>query len=135
MNKLDVDVVKEMLPSYGYEPQLEDTAGIALALDRVIRRLEDYLNRRDFPPHIIAEAYRMAVGEFLYMKKLTSTLNNPDDTTLKFPDRITQLTEGDSSVSVTMSGKNDEELFMNELDKMRNGDPYILEHYRKVHWF
>lgn len=130
--KLDVEVVKALLPTFGYEPTDKDTTSIMIALDRVVRRLEDYLNRKDFPPHVVDEAYRMAVAEFLITKKLSP--NQDEENPFRFPDKITQLTEGDTSVSMTMSGKNDEADFLNELQDMRRGDPYILEHYRKVHW-
>lgn len=131
--RLDVEIVKELLPSYGYTPKTEDNALIAFVADRAVRRVEDYLNRKDIPQHLDGEIIRIAIGEFLYTKKLAGGLD-PDNMDLKFPSKITQLTEGDTSTSITMGGKNDEERYNDLLDEMRRIDPYIFEHYRKVHW-
>lgn len=127
---ISVESVKELLPSLGYEPSAKDSPAIRFALERAMIHVKDFCNISYIPDDLVPEVINMACGEFLYQKVMTGTA---DDGGLKFPSRVSQITEGDTSVSFSGAGK-DQENYLNFLDQLRRGDPYILEHNRVVQW-
>lgn len=128
-----VQTIKEELPAFSYQPDERDDIMIRHAIDRVTRRVLAFTNQTTLPIGLREEIISMAVGEFLFLKKTTGGLRDGDKG-IVFPNVIKQFTEGDTNVSANAQGKNDEANFENMIDKMRFGDPYILEHYRRLHW-
>ena len=129
---VDVQSVKEYLPAFGYTPKDSDTIMIRHAIERVILRLKAYTNQVTLPNELKYEAINMAIGEFLFIKKSTGNLDDEDG--ISFKDIVRQFTEGDTNMSANMAGKDDETIFNEWLEKTRHGNPYILEHYRRLHW-
>lgn len=130
---LDVNTVRLQLPAYGYTPDEGDEVMIKSALQTSIQRAMTLTNQKKMPDGLKYEVLKMAIGEFLFIKKVTGGLEDGSHG-IKFKARITQFTEGDTNVSATDRGKNDEQNFEDWLDRMRFGDPWVLEHYRKLHW-
>lgn len=130
---ITVQRVKEELPAYSYQPDERDDIMIRHAIDRVTRRALAFTNQTTLPIGLREEIISMAVGEFLFLKKTTGGLRD-GDRGIQFPNVIKQFTEGDTNVSANAQGKNDEALFEDMINKMRFGDPYVLEHYRRLHW-
>lgn len=130
---VDVQDVLSELPAYGYEPTDKDRIMARAALDRATSRIKSFTNLPKLPKKIRPELIKMAVGEFLYYKKITGGLTG-ENADVNFPLLYTQFTEGDTSVSITPSGKNDESNFDEFLNYLRMGDPYVLEHFRVLDW-
>lgn len=128
-----VQSVREYLPAFGYTPDDDDDIIIRHAIERVIARLHAYTNQCVLPAPIKYEAINMSVAEFLFIKKTTGNLQNGEGG-ISFPNIVRQFTEGDTNLSANMAGKDDEAMFNDWLEKTRHGDPYILEHYRRLHW-
>lgn len=128
--KIKVEDVKRLLPSYGYTPSSEDETLIRLSIDTVKHRVLSFINNHFIYPELRTEVLRMCIGEFLYQKKCIGGL---DEGGLSFPDRISQVTEGDTSVSFAKTER-EEQVFEDMVEKMRWGDYRVLEHFRKVHW-
>ena len=133
MITLTADTVRDYLPAYGYEPNENDRIMITHALERAIERALAFTNQKTLPDGLRYEVIQMAVGEFLFMKKVTGGLRDGDNG-IVFPDVIKQFTEGDTNVSANAQGKNDEANFEEMVNRMRYGDPIVLEHYRRLHW-
>lgn len=133
---LTTETVLEYLPAFGYQPDPEkDTIMMRHALERVIERALAFTNQCTLPKGLKYEIINMAVGEFLFLKKATGGLRDREDGDgIVFPDIVKQFTEGDTNVSANAQGKNDEANFEKMVDDMRFGNPYILEHYRRLHW-
>lgn len=130
---LDVDTLKLHLPSFGYTPTDDEDIMLQNALELSIHRALAFTNQCKLPEGLKYEVLNMAIGEFLYMKKITGGLEDGSHG-IKFRPRITQFTEGDTNISATDKGKNDESNFEQWLDRMRFGTPWVLEHYRRLHW-
>lgn len=130
---LDIDTIKMRLRAYGYESDDRDNLMVQSALETAIHRALSLTNQRKMPRGLEFEVVRMAVGEFLYMKKMTGGLEDGSHG-ISFKPRITQFTEGDTNISATDKGKNDESNFERWLEGMRMGDPSVLEHFRRIHW-
>lgn len=131
-----VDMLKELLPAYGYQPIPSDDIMLRMAWQKAQIRVRDFCNIETIPDELQLEVANMAIGEFLYAKKATGKLNVEGDGNggLVFPHKVTQFTEGDTSLTLTSSGKNNEALFENLINKLRRGDLWVLEHYRRLHW-
>lgn len=128
---ITVGDVKRLLPLYGYEPSEKDSSLIEQCIDHTLLKIRSYINNSYVYPELEPEAIRMSVGEFLYQKKRT-----PEGLSgggVSFPDRVAQVTEGDTSISWTRADKEEVD-FDDMVEKMRRGDYIILEHFRKVHW-
>lgn len=130
---LDVDTVRLQLPAYGYTPDDNDRVMIKSALQTSIHRALTLTNQKKLPDGLKYEVLKMAIGEFLFLKKITGGLEDGSHG-IKFKARITQFTEGDTNVSATDKGKNDEAIFEDWLNRMRYGDPWVFEHYRILPW-
>ena len=132
---LTTQTVMEYLPAFGYtvRDERQDTIMMRHALERAIERALTFCNQKKIPKGLEYEIINMAVGEFLYIKKITGGLRDPE-CGIEFPDVIKQFTEGDTNVSANAASKNDEANFEKMIDDMRHGDPYVLEHYRRLHW-
>lgn len=122
--------VKKLLPSFGYTPSEKDNTVLQLAVDRITVRIKAYTHLTSIPMELEPEMLTMMVGEFLYMKK---NLGGLEDGGIKFPSRVSQVTEGDTSISISNVGKVEED-FDNMIDGLRKGDPRILDHWRALHW-
>ena len=122
--------VKKLLPSFGYTPSEKDNTVLQLAVDRITVRIKAYTHLTSIPLELEPEMLTMMVGEFLYMKK---NLGGLEDGGIKFPSRVSQVTEGDTSISISNVGKVEED-FDNMIDGLRKGDPRILDHWRALHW-
>lgn len=133
--KLTTDIVMDYLPAFGYtvKDERNDTIVMNHALERAIQRALTFTNQKTIPKGLEYEIINMAVGEFLYIKKITGGLRDGENG-LVFPNVIKQFTEGDTNVSANAQGKNDEANFENMIERMRYGDPFVLEHYRRLHW-
>ncbi len=129
---VDVQSVREYLLAYGYTPKDSDNIIIRHAIERVIVRLHAYTNQTVLPLELKYEAINMAIGEFLFIKKSTGNLDSEDG--IGFKNIVRQFTEGDTNLSANMAGKDDETIFNEWVNKQRHGNPYILEHYRRLHW-
>lgn len=129
---VDVQSVRDYLPAFGYTPKDSDNIIIRHAIERVLLRIKAYTNQVTIPKELKYEAINMAIGEFLFIKKTTGNLDKEDG--IGFRDIVRQFTEGDTNLSANMAGKDDETIFNEWVDKTRHGDPYILEHYRRLHW-
>lgn len=138
--ELDWIDIRAELPAYGYTPnENEDKIMIRSCIDVVISKLKSFTNCPVLSEKLKPEAIKMVCGEFLYRKKITGQLYESSTTDgkgsgLNFPARVTQWSEGDTSVSLTAAGKTDEADFLAYLDKIRRGDPWVLEHFRKLDW-
>lgn len=138
--ELDWIDIRAELPAYGYTPnEGTDRIMVRSCIDVVISRLKSFTNCPKLSEKLKPEAIKMVCGEFLYRKKITGQLygSSSDGNAgggLNFPGRVTQWSEGDTSVSLTAAGKNDEADFIAFLDKMRHGDPWVLEHFRRLDW-
>lgn len=130
---LDVETIRRHLPSYGYTPDDKDSLMIQNALETAIHRALSITNQKRLPEGLKYEVVKMAVGEFLFLKKITGGLEDGSHG-IGFKARITQFTEGDTNMSATDKGKNDESIFEDWIQGLRFGDPYILEHFRRLHW-
>lgn len=130
---LTADMVRDYLPAYGYTPTEDDKIMIQHALERAIERALAFTNQKKLPDGLKYEVIQMAVGEFLFLKKSIGGLRDGEGG-IKFPTVIKQFTEGDTNVSANDQGKNDEANFEKMIDDMRFGNPWILEHYRRLHW-
>lgn len=133
MIDLTLDTVRDYLPAYGYQPDERDYIMIQHALERAIERALAFTNQKTLPNGLRYEVIQMAVGEFLYLKKVTGGLSDGEHG-IVFPDVIKQFTEGDTNISANAQGKNDEANFEDMVNRMRYGDPIVLEHYRRLHW-
>lgn len=122
--------VTELLPSFGYKHFDKDNGLLKLAIETVIERVKAYTNQKMIPDGLLPEMQMMIVGEFLYLKKQFGGL---DEGGISFPARITQYTEGDTSISFGKTDKTESD-FDRALDYMRYGNPSVIEHYRKIHW-
>lgn len=138
MKYVDVIDVRSELKAFGYSPNDDDDIMIRGAIDRVIAKVKSFTNLRRLPDKLKPTVISMACGEFLYVKKITGGLREGAygsvSGSLKFRDRVTQWTEGDSSVSLTAAGKDDEANFDKFIDNLRKGDYRILEHFRVLDW-
>ena len=133
--KKAVAMLKELLPAYGYQATSKDDVMLRMAWQKARVRVENFCNIKEIPDELQLEVANMAIGEFLYTKKSIGALDETvAEGTLKFPSKVTQFTEGDTSMSMTASGKNDETLFEDMIDNMRKGNIWVLEHYRRLHW-
>lgn len=119
-----------LLPSFGYTRTEKDTGLLKLAIDTVVERVKAYTNQRQIPDGLIPEMLMMIIGEFLYIKKQFGGL---DEGGITFPTRITQYTEGDTSISFGKTDKTESD-FDDTLNYMRYGNPSVIEHYRRIHW-
>lgn len=128
--KIKVEEVKRLLPLYGYTPTSVDEPLIKISIETAKTRVLSFINNHYIYPELRLEVCKMAVGEFLYQKKCIGGLG---DGGLVFPDRVSQVTEGDTSVSFAKT-EIETLSFDSMLDKMRFGDYRVLEHFRKVHW-
>lgn len=124
------DKVTELLPSFGYKYTTKDSALLRLCISTIIERLKAYTNQREIPDGLYFELYKMVIGEFFYNKKQFGGL---EDGGISFPSKISQYTEGDTSISFSKVDKaeNDFDAAVNE---MRFGNPSVIEHYRRLHW-
>lgn len=131
--QLDIVSVKTQLGVYGYDvDDQKDYKLLVYALDKSKQRAMNFCNRDDIPERMVPEVISMAAGEFLYFKK---TFLGLDDLGIHLdnPFRVSQVTEGDTSFSLSDSQKEefDIDLYINTL---RMGDRYVLEHFRKLDW-
>lgn len=131
--QLDIVSVETQLAVYGYDvDEQEDYRLLVHALDKAKARAMNFCNRDDIPERMVPEVVSMAAGEFLYFKK---TFLGLDDLGIHLdnPYRVSQVTEGDTSFS--MSGANKEELDIDlYISNLRMGDRYVLEHFRRLDW-
>lgn len=123
--------VLEILPAFGYTPTDKDTPLIRLSIQRALIHVRSFCNIDKIPDDLMPEVLRMSCGEFLHSKLMTGDLG---DGGIVFPDRVSQITEGDTSVSLAGAGT-EANNFAQLVDEMRHGDPYVLEHNRRVHWW
>lgn len=130
---LDVDTIYRHLPSYGYTPTDKDRLMIQNALEISIHRALSFTNQKKMPKGLEYEVVNMAVAEFLYMKKITGGLDDGENG-IGFKAHITQFTEGDTNLSAADKGKNNESNFEDWVGHARFGNPYVLEHFRRLHW-
>lgn len=131
--ELNVDTVYLQLPVYGYTPEESEKPMIKSALQTSIHRALTFTNQRTLPDGLKYEVLKMSIGEFLYIKKITGGLDDGSHG-IAFKAHIRQFTEGDTNVSANDKGRNDETMFEDWINSMRYGDPWVLEHYRKIHW-
>lgn len=134
---IDWQDIRAELPAYGFKPVEErDRVMVRSCIDTVISKLKSFTNCPVLPEKLKPEAIKMVCGEFLYRKKVTGqlTVEGENGTGISFPHRVTQWSEGDTSVSFTAAGKNDEANFDAYIDKLRRGDPWVLEHFRQLDW-
>lgn len=132
--EIDWTDLRGELAGYGYVFNEEKDMVMARScLDVTISRIKSFTNCPTLSEKIRPELLRMACGEFLYRKKITGQLNNPESG-INFPHRVTQWSEGDTSISLTAAGKTEEADFTAYLDKIRKGDPWVLEHFRQLDW-
>lgn len=134
----DVTDIRTHLPGYGYTPTDKDDVMIRSCLRVTLARLKAYTNQDKFPDTIdfYEQVISMTIGEFLYRMKVTGKLFADDgtDNGINFKTHLKQLTEGDTSVSMTSAGSTDEAYFNDWINKLRYGDEFILQHYRRLHW-
>lgn len=137
----DVIDIKNNLPGYGYKPSDDDEIMIRSSLEVTLARLKAYLNRETFPTtrDFYDQVISMAIGEFLYRMKATGKLfvqseDGEQDNGIYFQNSVKQLTEGDTSLAFNAKGRNDEATFEAWINKLRYGDEFILQHYRRLHW-
>lgn len=134
---IDYTDIRAELPGYGYKfDEEQDRIMARSCIDTVISRVKSFTNCRVLSEKLRPELIKMACGEFLYRKKITGQLSNEANGAngIAFPHRVTQWSEGDTSVSLTAAGKNDEANFDAYIDKLRRGDPWVLEHFRQLDW-
>lgn len=131
-----VNMLEEILPAYNYKPVESDRVMLRWAWQNAVHRVKEFCNIRSIPDDLYMEIAKMAIGDFLKSKKSMGQLNFDSDAEggIRFPHRVTQFTEGDTSLSMTPSGKNDEANFDDMVDKMSRGNPWVLEHHRRLHW-
>lgn len=138
MKYIDIQDVRSELKAYGYSPVDTDDVIIRGCIDRVIAKVKSFTNLRKLPDKLKPTVLSMCCGEFLYFKKISGGLREGaygnKTGSLNFRDRVTQWTEGDSSVSLTAAGKDDEAMFNDFIDELRKGDYRILEHFRVLDW-
>lgn len=130
---LSTETVMNYLPAYGYQKQDGDDLFMRHAIERVMMRIRTYTNQPCVPKELKLEAINMAIGEFLFIKKSTGHLLDGENG-IVFPNVIKQFTEGDTNVSANAKGKDDEANFNKWVDQLRMGDPFVLEHFRRLHW-
>lgn len=134
-----VTMLKELLPAYGYKAVETDNIMLRMAWQKALIRVKSFCNIDSVPDELQLEVANMAIGEFFHAKKACGELtigNGGDDGDNVFAKlgRVTQFTEGDTSISLNPAGLNDEALFEGMIERMRRGDLYILEHFRRLHW-
>ena len=129
-------MLMELLPAYGYEPVESDKIMLRNAWALAEFRVLSFCNIDSIPDELQLEVANMAVGSFLKAKKASGQLyiENDGEGGLRFPHKVTQFTEGDTSMSFTPSGKDDEAVFNKMADDLERGHLWILEHYRRLHW-
>lgn len=136
--EIDYNDIRGELMGYGYIANEDDKIMVRSCIDTVISKLKSFTNCRVLSEKLKPEAVKMVCGEFLYRKKLTGQLYSADNNSggggINFPNRVTQFSEGDTSISMTAAGKNDEANFDAYIDKLRRGDPWVLEHFRQLDW-
>lgn len=129
--RISVADVKDLLPAFGYTPKLnKDDKLIEICIDRVLLRVRAFTHLTIIPDELCPEVIRMITGEFLYTKK---TLGGLEDGGISFPRKVSQITEGDTSLSLSGVTKPEDD-FDAMVDTLRRGDPHILEHWRALHW-
>lgn len=131
-----VEMLEGLLPAYAYTPGDGDGPILRFAWQRAENRVRAFCNIQSIPDDLYMEVATMAIGEFFKIKKSTGQLNfeTGGDGGLTFPHLVTQFTEGDTSLSMTPSGKNDEANFDRMIEDMARGNPWVLEHHRRLHW-
>lgn len=140
MERTDINAavsrLKELLPAYGYEPVKGDDIMLRNAWARTEIRVLSFCNIDSLPDELTLEVANMAIGAFLRAKKATGQLYIEGDGQggIVFPHKVTQFTEGDTSMSFTPSGKNDEAVFEKMVNELERGSMWVLEHYRRLHW-
>lgn len=127
---ISVAEIKKLLLSFGYTAQQKDEALIELAIERVWISVKAFTHLKHIPDELKPEMMSMIVGEFLYAKK---NLGGLEEGGIVFPKRVSQITEGDTSLSISNIGKTEDD-FDDMIDALRHGNPHVLEHWRALHW-
>lgn len=122
--------VVDRLVSLGYTPTDEDTWTIAFSVQKTVNHVLNQIDHSKIPEGLTEVTVDMICGEFLNLKFLSGQL---DLTGLDLDGMIQSVSQGDTSVSFSAEGS-DEEKLKGLLSWLIHGKEGDLICYRKMRW-
>lgn len=122
-----IDDVKQRIRFNGFRLELDDDE-ITFFSGLVYDRLTENLNIPNITPVLYNTYIDMIAGEILYRKK---SIGGAEQIGISVTPKVASKTEGDTSISFSRSGETSPEAALdNFIDKLRRGDPTILDQNR-----
>lgn len=122
--------INERLKNLGYEITPNDEFGVMFCLEKVQNKIKNMCNVKEVPKGLESVVVENVCGEFLFMLKNMGKL----DEHFKLEQAISQVSEGDTSVSFANTNLSNEQRLDLVLNKLISSGEGEILCFRKFKW-